>query len=364
MKIGEMVSYLDSHAPVCWQEPYDNAGLILGNPGHELAGVLISLDVTEAVIEEAVKKKINMVVAHHPLIFSGLKKVTGSNYTERTVELAIKHSVAVYSAHTNLDAVHEGVNAMICRKLGLKNPRILRPKKGVLSKLVTFVPSAHLEAVGQAVFDAGAGHIGNYDQCSYRLQGHGTFRALEGSSPFVGKKGKMHVEEEVRFETIFPSYLQERIIDALLRSHPYEEVAYDIYPLNNVFAGAGEGMIGTLPDPLNELKFLQMTAGIFMSHGLKHSDLTGKQISEVAVCGGSGSHLLADAVRAGAHAFITSDIRYHQFFDADGKILVADIGHYESEQFTKQVFYELITKNFPNFAVQISETNTNPVKYL
>ncbi|HDR89828.1 MAG TPA: Nif3-like dinuclear metal center hexameric protein [Bacteroidetes bacterium] len=364
MKVIELVEFLDAFAPPGLQESYDNAGLLLGDPGATLSGALISVDVTEKVIMEAVKKKMNLVVAHHPLIFQPLKKITGSGPVEKAVIASLREGVAVYAAHTNLDAVHGGVNGRICRKIGLQNCSVLKPERGRLKKLVCFIPSGHLESVSRAVFDAGAGHIGNYDRCGYHTKGEGTFRALDGADPYVGKTGEIHTEPEVRWETVFPFFLQSRVVKAMIDAHPYEEVAYDIYPLENEWPGAGQGMTGSLEKEMTEKDFLKFLKDVFHIPCIRHSPLRGKKVKKVAVCGGSGSHLTEHAIGTGADAFLTADISYHRFFDADGKILLADIGHYESEQFTKEIFYELISKKFPNFAVQFSETNTNPVNYL
>lgn len=364
MKISEVINYLESIAPASLQESYDNSGLLTGDRNDEISGVLICLDSTEEVIEEAIKHKCNLVVAHHPIIFSGLKKITGKNYVERVIIKAIKNNISIFACHTNLDNVNNGVNAKICEKLGLINPRILLPKDNLLKKLVSFCPVKQAAEIRTALFNAGAGHIGEYDHCSFNIEGKGSFRASEEANPFVGKKGEDHEENEIRIEILFPAYLESRILDALFKAHPYEEVAYDIYPLNNKHQNIGSGMIAELQEPMNELDFLQDVKKKMKSETIRHSPLLGKKIKKIAVCGGSGSFLLPQAIQSSADIFITSDYKYHQFFDADKKILIADIGHYESEQFTKDLFYELITKKFNTFAVRLSEINTNPVNYL
>ena len=364
MQIKQITQYIESFAPLAFQESYDNAGLIIGNPEDEVSGALISLDITEEVIDEAISKKLNLVICHHPVIFSGLKKLNGKNYTERCVIKAIKNDIALYAAHTNLDSVIGGVNSKICEKLSLQNCRILAPVPNFLKKLVTFVPTAQADQVRNALFDAGAGHIGNYDSCSFNLSGVGTFRGNELTNPFVGERNLLHQEKEVRIETIFPKHIQPRVIQALLQAHPYEEVAYDIYPLDNDFAQAGIGMIGELSQLANELDFLNNLKTVFGCRVVKHTGLLGKPIKRVAVCGGSGSSFLNKAIAQKADIFVSGDFKYHQFFDAEKHIIIADIGHYESEQFTKEVFYELLTKKFPRFAVHLSAINTNPVNYL
>ncbi|MBN1821552.1 MAG: Nif3-like dinuclear metal center hexameric protein [Prolixibacteraceae bacterium] len=364
LKVKDVVSLIESIAPVNYQESYDNSGLQVGSPEMEINSALITLDVTEDVIDEAIKSGCNLIIAHHPLIFSGIKSLTGKNYVERSITKAIKNDVAIYAAHTNLDSISNGVNAKICEKLNLKNCRILKPSSGNLKKLVTFIPFEHAEKVRKAVFEAGAGHIGNYDSCSFNAEGKGSFRGSEKTNPFVGEKGVIHFEKEIRFETIFPSPLQSKIIKVLTESHPYEEVAYDIYPLENKSLQTGMGMVGEPESPEVEEDFLKKIKKVFHTKTIRYTKLKGQLIKKVAVCGGSGSFLLKDAIASRADIFITGDFKYHQFFDAEGKIVIADIGHYESEQFTKELFYELLIKNFPKFAVRLSEVNTNPVNYL
>lgn len=364
MKIKEITNLIEKAAPLALQESYDNAGLIIGDAEKEATGALITLDVSDEVVKEAINLGINLIVAHHPLIFKGLKKINPQDMIGRLVSLCIKNDIAVYAAHTNLDNVYHGVNQMVSERLGLKNTRILSPVKEGLSKLVVFCPVADAEKVRQAIFAAGAGHIGNYDSCSFNVEGQGTFRALEGAQPYVGDLHQLHYEKEVRIEAIFPNYLSGDIIKAMQVAHPYEEVAYDIYTLTNNFARVGAGMIGELEAPENTKQFLARLKQTFGAACVRHSPIVKDKIQQVAVCGGSGSFLIGEAMRTGADIYITGDLKYHEFFDADGKILLADIGHYESEQFTKELLMNLIKKNFSNFAAQISGVNTNPVHYL
>lgn len=364
MQLSEVTTYLETVAPLAYQESYDNAGLLVGSPKQEINQALITLDVTEAVLDEAIATKSNLIIAHHPLIFGGIKKLNGKNEVERCVIKAIQNNIAIYAAHTNLDSVIGGVNSKICEKLGLQNCRVLSPAEGQLKKLVTFIPFDHAEKVQQALFATGAGQIGNYDSCAYTVAGKGSFRGNEEARPFVGKKGEIHYENEIRFETIFPKHLQGKVIAALLQAHPYEEVAYDIFSLDNVHPQVGIGMIGELPKEMTETKFLRNTKKVFGTGAIRHSPLLGKNVKKVAVCGGAGSFLIRQAIGAKADIFVTGDLKYHQFFEAEDKIVLADIGHFESEQFTKEVFYELLTKKFPKFAIRLSTVNTNPVNYL
>jgi len=361
--IKDVTDYLETLAPPTLQEDYDNAGLIVGDSSDEVKGILISLDCLEEVIDEAINLKCNLVISHHPIVFSGIKKLNGKNYVERTVIKAIRNNISIYAIHTNLDNVYEGVNKKICEKLGLKNLKILSPKKNVLRKLVTFCPHDHTETVRASLFSAGAGKIGNYDECSFNVRGAGTFRAGEEAKPFVGEIGKQHLESETRIEIIFPVHLEPQIITALLKSHPYEEVAYDIYSLENRNNYVGSGMLGELKEDISEGDFLRLVKATMKTGTIRHSRLLGKKVRKVAVCGGAGSFLLGEAIRANADFFITADYKYHQFFDADGKIVISDIGHYESEQFTSELLKELLVRNFSTFAVRLTELVTNPVYY-
>jgi dinuclear metal center YbgI/SA1388 family protein len=363
LTIKDITNLLETLAPLSLQENYDNAGLLTGNPDQAVSKILVTLDATEAVIDEAIAKKCELVIAHHPIIFGGLKKLNGKNYVERTVIKAIKHDIAIYAIHTNLDNVHHGVNHKIAEKIGLKKLQILSPVGGKLKKLVTFVPDAHLEPVQKSLFEAGCGTIGNYDECSFSTSGTGTFRGNESSNPFVGKKGEQHKEAETRLETIFPAHLQQAIVKALTKAHPYEEVAYDIYSLDNKHTNIGSGMIGELERPLSKEAFLMHLKTSMQLNCIRYTQTTGNQISKIAVCGGAGSFLLKNALAAGADAFVTADFKYHEFFDAENRLMIADIGHYESEIFTKELLKDVIQEKFPTFAVLLSEINTNPINY-
>ncbi len=364
MRLKEITAFIEKLAPLMYQESYDNSGLQVGDYNAEITGALVTLDITPEVMDEAIEKGLNLVIGHHPLIFGGIKSITGKNMTERVIVKAIQHNIAIYAAHTNMDVILEGVNGMICKRIGLQKCRILDPVRGRLKKLVVFVPKDHAEKVREALFDGGAGVIGGYDSCSYNLDGKGTFRGGEDTNPFVGEKGLLHFEEEVRIETIFPEHEKGRVITAMLNAHPYEEVAYDIYPLDNRYDQVGMGMIGELDTPVGEQEFLKWLKETFNAGVVRHTRLTGKKVKRVAVCGGAGSSLLRKAIAEKADVFVSGDFKYHQFFEAEDRIVIADIGHFESEQYTRNVFYDLLIKNFPKFAVQLSEVNTNPIKYL
>lgn len=363
MKISELISAITAFAAPELQEDYDNCGLLTGNASWNCTGVLCTLDVTVEVLEEAVRRNCNMVVAHHPIIFRGLKKINGNNYVEQAVIFAIKNDIAIYAAHTNMDNVLLGVNGMIAKKLQLQHITILQPKTKVLRRLITFAPTDKAEAVRDAIFKAGAGHIGNYSECSFNSEGTGTFKAEAGADPYVGQIGERHYEKETKIEIVYPVYLEAQVVKALVDNHPYEEVAYDIFTMENIHYGIGAGIIGELEQPVAEEVFLQQLKDIFRCGAIRHTALLQKPVKKVAVCGGAGSFLIKDAIHQKADIFVTADIKYHEFFDADGKILLADIGHYESEQYTAELFYDLLQRKFPNFAVLKTEVNTNPVKY-
>jgi dinuclear metal center YbgI/SA1388 family protein len=363
MKIAEIIHSLEQLAPPSLQEDYDNAGLITGNASWNCTGILCLLDATEEIIEEAKSKNCNLVVAHHPIIFRGLKKITGKNYVEKTLINAIKNDIAIYAIHTNLDNIIEGVNNKIADKLNLINKKILLPKQNLLMKLYTFVPVEQAEKVRSALFNAGAGNIGNYSECSFNEQGTGTFKAGENTNPFVGEQGKRHEENEAKMEVIFPSYLKQKIITALIDAHPYEEPAYDIIPLLNEFYKTGSGLMGELEFEMPEEKFLLFVKDAFHLKVIKHTKFLNKPVKKVALCGGAGSFLISSALAANADVYITSDIKYHEFFDANERILIADIGHWESEQFTIDLLHDFLQAKFPTFAVLKTEIRTNPVDY-
>ena len=351
-------------APLPLQDGFDNAGLQVGLTDAEVTGVLLCLDVTEAVVDEAVALGCNLIVSHHPLIFSPLKRVTGATYVERCVIKALANGIAVYSAHTNLDNAPGGVNYRIAAKLGLQNVRILVPKEGALLKLSVYVPVAHADAVRSALFAAGCGNIGNYGSCSYNAVGYGTFEAGEGANPFCGSVGSLHKEEEVRIDTIMPAYIKGRVVKALMAAHPYEEPAFDIYPLQNSWNSVGAGIIGELPVAVGETAFLQQVKDTFAVGSVRHTGLLGKAVKRVALCGGAGGSFAGAAVAAGADVYITGEARYHDLFNYDGTMVVAVIGHYESEQFTMEIFKEIISGACPQVQVKTTSVCTNPIHYM
>lgn len=363
MQIANFIAALEQWAPPSLQEDYDNSGLITGNPQWNCKGILVCLDATEAVLAEAHSRGCNLVIAHHPIVFRGLKRITGRNYVERTIIEAIKKDIAIYAIHTNLDNVLNGVNSAMANKLGLVEQQILHTKKNQLKKLFTFVPQTDADQVRDAIFNAGAGHIGNYSETSFNTTGTGTFKPGNGAKPTIGSIGNREEVAELKIEVVFPAWLQNSIIRAMKEAHPYEEVAYDIVSLDNDLQQVGSGLLGNLPEPVSEDQFLQMLKKAFGLSVIRHTVLTGKMVEKVALCGGAGIFLTQAAVAAGADAYITADIKYHEFFDADGRLLLADIGHWESEQFTIDLIHDYLKDKFPTFAVLKTGVKTNPVEY-
>ncbi|MFT5215936.1 MAG: dinuclear metal center YbgI/SA1388 family protein [Glaciecola sp.] len=364
MIVQDVINHLEKLSPLAYAEDFDNVGLLVGNNNAKVSGILVTLDTIEAVVDEAIDKNCNLIVSFHPIIFKGLKKLNGNSYVERVVIKAIKHDISIFAIHTALDNAINGVNDMICEKLGLNNRKILIPQSATIKKLTTYVPKEELNTVREALFHAGAGSIGNYDNCSFNIDGIGTFNGNEQSNPTKGKKGNTEEEHEVKLSVIFAKHLENNILQTLFKVHSYEEVAYEIVTLENKNQHIGMGMIGELPEPLNETAFLKDLKIKMNTSAIRHSQLLHKPIKKIAVLGGSGSFAVSAAKALGADVFITADLKYHDFFQAENSILLADIGHYESEQFTKSLLVTYLTKKIPNFAIILSNTNTNPVKYI
>ena len=364
MKLRELCKSLECWAPLAYQESYDNSGLIVGDLSTELTGVLVSLDCVETVVDEAISRGCNVVVSHHPIIFKGLKSFTGKNYVERTVLKAIKNDIALYAIHTNLDNIKTGVNKMLADKIGLVNTQVLVPKKELIKQLVTYVPTNNADLLRNELFKIGAGSLGEYSECSFSVSGKGTFKASENSNPIIGKKGIRSQVEEERIEILFPSFMEAKVLETLKKLHTYEEVSYSLFAITNENQNIGSGMIGELSIPQNTLEFLGDLKNNLKAEGIRYTSLLSTRIKKVAICGGSGSFLLQAAIRSDADVFITGDFKYHEFFDAENSILIADVGHYESEQYTKDLIADFLRKKFPKFAIHLSEVNTNPINYL
>lgn len=364
MIVQDVINHLEELAPLSYAEDFDNVGLLVGNKKNKVSGVLVTLDTLEAVVDEAIEKNCNLIVSFHPIVFKGLKSFTGKSYVERVVMKAIKHDISIFAIHTALDNALQGVNDKICEQLGLVNKKILIPQVGTIKKLTTYVPSENAEKLREALFNAGAGAIGNYNNCSFNVSGVGTFNGNENSNPTIGEKGVTQQEEEIKLTVTFQKHLESKILQALFKNHPYEEVAYEVTTLENKNQHIGMGMIGEFEKQIPESTFLEHLKSKMQTKCIRHSALLDKPIKKVAVLGGSGSFAINAAKAAGADAFVTADLKYHDFFTAENSILLADIGHYESEQYTKNLLVAYLTKKIPNFAIILSNTNTNPVKYL
>ncbi len=364
MNISDVLTLLEAMAPLAYAEDFDNVGLLVGNQNNEAKGVLVCHDALENVIDEAIAKNCNLIVCFHPIVFTGLKKITGKNYVERVVIKAIKNDIAIYAVHTALDNHQNGVNKIFCDALGLINTQILVPKKDFIKKLVTYTIAENADQIRTALCNAGAGTIGNYDQCSFNSEGFSTYKGNHNSTPAIGNKGELTITNEIKIEVIFEKHLEKAILKALFENHVYEEVAYEIYDLKNSHQNIGLGMVGDLPTPKNERDFLVFVKDKMQANGIRHSVFLNKEVKRIAVLGGAGSFAIKNAIQAGADVFLTADLKYHNFYEAENQLLLADIGHFESERYTKNYIVDYLTKKMPNFAIILSEENTNPVKYL
>jgi len=364
MIVKEVTAILEELAPLAYAEDFDNVGLLVGNEDSEVSGILVTLDTLEDVVDEAIANRCNLIVSFHPIIFNGLKKLTGATYVERVVIKALKNDITIYSMHTALDNCKDGVNAKICEVLGIENPEVLIPKKNTIKKLTTYAPKSDAAVLKTSLFNAGAGNIGNYSNCSFTNDGTGSYKPGDSANPVKGKIGQVHYEEEVQIHVTYQSPQEEAVLEALFKNHPYEEVAYEIYSLENINQHIGMGMVGYLKNPIDETQFLTNVKKSMNASCLRHSNLLRRPVQKIAVLGGSGAFAISAAKASGADVFITADVKYHQFYEAEDKMLIADIGHYETEQFTKNLLVDYLTKKIPNFALRLSESKTNPIKYL
>ncbi|MDR1227042.1 MAG: Nif3-like dinuclear metal center hexameric protein [Prevotellaceae bacterium] len=364
MTVSQIASIIEELAPKAYQESYDNTGLCVGSATQEVGGALLCLDVTEEIVHEAIAHKCNLIISHHPVIFGGLKQITGQTEQQRVVRLAIKNDIALYSAHTNIDSVRGGVSEKMADRLALTNRSILIPQKGNLVKLVTFAPTRHAEKVRSALFEAGAGHIGAYSHCSYNASGTGTFMAGEGAQPFVGKWGELRQEPEERMEVIVPEHLSGKVVSALIKTHPYEEPAFDLVPLANVNPNVGFGILGKLPKQMEVNAFLKQVKQVFKCSSIKYSTCTKPIISKVAVMSGSGAGFSGAASAVGADAYVSADFKYHELQNINTQLLAIDIGHYESEVAVIEIFYDVLTKKCSKFVVRLASSLKNPINYL
>jgi dinuclear metal center YbgI/SA1388 family protein len=362
MQVKHIIEALEELAPLHYAEDFDNTGLLTGAASMKVTGILITLDCLETVVEEAMEKKCNLIVAFHPIIFSGLKHIRPDDYVRNTIIKAIKNDIAIFAIHTALDLAKGGVSYRMGQALGLRKLQTLIPKKGLIKKLVTYVPSDAFKKVEDALFKVGAGSLGAYTNCSFTHLGTGSFMGDLTSNPKIGKKGQLvHIEEQA-LRTSFLPHLEDKIVTALHDAHPYETVSYEITTLENAYQDIGMGVIGTLPEPLPEHEFLALTKQVYGSKIVRYSLSRKRSITKVAVLGGSGAFAIKNALQAGADAYLTADLKYHDFFQANG-MLLCDVGHYESERFTKDILHDFLSKKFSNFAILCAQVQTNPVNY-
>ena len=362
LKIQSITDCLEQWAPPSLALSYDNCGLLIGDPNQLVKKALVSLDVTEGVVQEAIDQQANLIIAHHPIIFKGLRSIRPTTDSQRAIILAIKHDIAIYAIHTNLDRVDDGVNKALADRLNLSNRSVLEEASN-LYKLITFVPTKDLQVVRNALFSIGAGSIGEYKKTSFVSSGVGSFQGSASSNPSIGKAGEFTEVEEEKLEVLLTDTLLSSALKTLQEYHPYEEVAYDIVPLRNKNQNHGSGMIGELREPLSPDDFIQYLTNHLGLQLVRHSPLIKSKIKRVAICGGAGFDLLKNARQKGADAYVTADLKYHDFFEADSSLLLCDIGHYESEHWVIQEIKDYLTRNFANFAVLSTTVNTNPVHY-
>ena len=362
LKIQSVTNALEQWAPPSLALSYDNCGLLVGDPYRLVDKALVSLDVTEAVVQEAIEKQANLIIAHHPVIFKGIRSISPTTDSQRAIILAIKHDISIYAIHTNLDRVNDGVNKALADRLYLTNRSILEEASN-LFKLITFVPTKDLLAVRNALFAIGAGNIGEYEKASFFTSGVGSFQGRSSSNPSIGKAGEFTEVKEEKLEVLLTDTLLSSALKTLKEHHPYEEVAYDIITLHNKNQNHGSGMIGELSESLSSDDFIQYLQERLGLQLVRHSASIENKIKSVAICGGAGFDLLKNARQKGADAFVTADLKYHDFFEADDSLLLCDIGHYESEHWAIQEIKGYLTRNFANFAVLSTTINTNPVHY-
>ena len=363
MTISEFIRQLSTKIRFSYAEDFDNVGLLCGRPEQELRGVLVCHDALESVVQEAIEKGCNCIVAFHPIIFSGLKSITGKSYVERAVMLALENKIAIIAVHTAWDNDFYGVNHGIAKALGLRHLQVLIPKKDALSQLRFFVPVEAAEQVRSAIFATGAGTIGQYADCSFNIHGTGTFLPLEKASPAYGEVGTWEQVSEMEVQILVENWQLPAAIQAMKDAHPYEEVAYYVTSLRNENHHAGLGQFGLLDEEMSAQEFLSECRAVFDVPVIRTSSHFTGRIRKVAVLGGSGASGISAAKKLGCDAYVSSDFKYHDFFQGDENFLLADVGHFESERFVSQQLADVISNILPTFAVLKSETKTNPVNY-
>jgi dinuclear metal center YbgI/SA1388 family protein len=363
MIVKNLIKHIETWAPpgIAWEK--DNVGLQLGSTQSQITNVLLCLEVDSKVVDDAIKKRCNLIISHHPLIFTPLKSITDRDNQSDLIKKIIKNDINVFSAHTNLDFAKDGVSFQLAKKLKLQQIRFLKNLSSNQYKIVVFVPEKFVEKVASAMHIAGGGQIGDYSNCSFRIVGQGTFKGSNSTNPFVGIKGNLEYVREIRLEMIANSFDLPKILSAMKESHPYEEVAYDLYKLNNENVNFGMGAIGVLNQSMTKEEFLFYVSKSLKIKNFRYNSGKKNKIRTVAVCGGSGSDLADEAIKQNADAFITADVKYHKFQDVQNKILLIDAGHYETEIFILDELKRRIQKflNNGNNKVYKYKGSTNPI---
>ena len=364
---NEIIKYLEDWAPkgIAWEK--DNVGLQVGDPKIKIRNIILSLDLNEEVVDSAIKENCNLIITHHPLLFYPLKDLDFSKSKKAImIEKMIKNDITLYSAHTNLDFTKHGVSYQLAKRLSLRNIKFLKNLSNNQVKLSVFVPLAHLDKVSDAIYQAGGGIIGEYSNCSFRTSGKGTFSGSVQSNPSIGKKGVVETVEEVKLEVLVDQWKLSHVISSIKIAHPYEEIAYDVYPLLKENVNYGIGAIGELNKQMIPGEFLKLVSSKLNVPAFRYTKNGRKKIKTVAVCGGSCSELIDEAMKQKADAFITADLKYHSFQDAEGNILLIDAGHYETEvpvlDEIKHRLEKLLIKN-KKIRVLKFRGSTNPVVF-
>ena len=356
MKIKEVIQFLEQKFPLHWQEDFDNCGVQCGDKERELTGIVVCFDMSEAVIDEALAQGSNMVISHHPIIYKhGLKKIEPTNRVGKIIYKALENKILLYSMHTNIDSGKAGGNVLFAKKLELQNLSVLVPKENQFCKLVVFVPAENSALLKEAMFKIGCGNIGNYSHCSYSCEGIGSFKPLTGVNPHIGKHNRLERVDEERIEMIFPKNIKRQVIETLYGHHPYEEPAFDIITLENQNREVGLGRIGLLPTSMLAKDFILYIKEKLNLDFVKFSGNRDAEIKKVAVCGGGGASFISEALTAGVNAYITGDLKYHDFFIPENKMLLIDIGHFEGEHFIREIITSLLQENFNTFATHFTE---------
>lgn len=369
--VKNIESTLSQLAPAMLKMDYDNVGLQVGDSSSKVKKILVSLNITSEVAEEAVKKKCDLIVSHHPLIFRPLKNIRAGEGNSDIIIKLVRNNISYIACHTNFDSVKQGVSFLLAEKIGLKNPKVLVTSKEIRKssyienyKLTVYVPKTHLFLLKKALAEAGAATIGEYDFCYFEQEGTGSFRPGIKATPHIGEKEKLSEITEIKLETIVPVRTVSSVIKALLQTHPYEEPAYDLYKLENDFQNYGLGAIGDLEKEVSMNEFLKIVTNKLKIDNVRFSrPENSKRIKRVAVMGGSGGDMWRKALSQGADAYLTAECDHHTFLDAKGKLFIVEATHQATEQFAVQGLTNYIKSKYANLEVVTSQEDCDPILY-